>query len=432
MSDTTLLKMDKLSIQNYTTWSIVMQSALKSKKLWEFCVAKTESKQGESDEEAEKKMVKNEEAKTLIYLTMEPKQIIASGNCETAYDLWKKIKENYEGAEADMSNKALTEFLSIQYDKGEDFCNYCGRFELLLGKLETSGYQVPEAMKLFVFGKNLPVDLRKTFHTWSITTQNKRLSDIVTALKLQVQMENLEINENTALYSSSRRDTGNSANFHQRKTDFKNKKDQKEDIKTNQEKTKTASQDENFCTYCKLKNHSWKQCRKLKADQKRKKRFAEKKKREPEIASPAYMARDSWTPLKTPSNLWVIDSGASSHMSAQQDVLSDYSEFTSPKKITLGDGKTTNAYGQGNLHFRSGKYFGTLKSVLRVPAISENLISVGAAVNQGNEVEFKSRPKEVVFKREGQIVLKGKNIENGLFVVQLSAINSGPIKPYNH
>ncbi len=46
----------------------------------------------------------------------------------------------------------------------------------------------------------------------------------------------------------------------------------------------------------------------------------------------------------TPSQeKWIVDSGATSHMTFQKDLLHDYQEFDVPEKVGLGDGRIVDA-----------------------------------------------------------------------------------------
>jgi hypothetical protein len=52
-------------------------------------------------------------------------------------------------------------------------------------------------------------------------------------------------------------------------------------------------------------------------------------------------------------DLWIIDSGASSHMSRTLDHFVDYEKFEEPQKIFLGDGCAAEAHGKSNSeHYR--------------------------------------------------------------------------------
>ena len=46
---------------------------------------------------------------------------------------------------------------------------------------------------------------------------------------------------------------------------------------------------------------------------------------------------------------WIIDSGASRHMTYDKTYLEDYQEFYDKEFVTLGDGKTVHSHGKGNV-----------------------------------------------------------------------------------
>ena len=48
---------------------------------------------------------------------------------------------------------------------------------------------------------------------------------------------------------------------------------------------------------------------------------------------------------------WIVDSGASSHMTQRRELLINYEEFKEPQKVCLGDGRTVEALGKGNIRF---------------------------------------------------------------------------------
>jgi hypothetical protein len=54
---------------------------------------------------------------------------------------------------------------------------------------------------------------------------------------------------------------------------------------------------------------------------------------------------------------WLIDSGASSHMTFELKMLEEYQEFETKEFVSLGDGKTISADGKGTvkLKFSTGK-----------------------------------------------------------------------------
>ena len=44
---------------------------------------------------------------------------------------------------------------------------------------------------------------------------------------------------------------------------------------------------------------------------------------------------------------WIVDSGASSHMTPVREILVNYVEFEKPQMVCLGDGRMVEALGRG-------------------------------------------------------------------------------------
>lgn len=103
---------------------------------------------------------------------------------------------------------------------------------------------------------------------------------------------------------------------------------------------------------------------------------------------------------------WIIDSGASSHMTPHRDNLDDYVEFRDPRPIILGDGRRVDAHGSGKVEFSNFKS-GTLSDVLWVPDLKENLFSIGKAMEKNCDVKFSNRSSKVTFLINNAPILKG-------------------------
>ena len=94
-------------------------------------------------------------------------------------------------------------------------------------------------------------------------------------------------------------------------------------------------------------------------------------------------------------NRWLVDSGASSHMTRERILLTDYKEFDVPRKGSLGDGRIVDVVGVGNVCLMMSFKVSQSKSnimygVLYVPKLTCNLFSVRAATAKGNTVNFGS------------------------------------------
>ena len=123
---------------------------------------------------------------------------------------------------------------------------------------------------------------------------------------------------------------------------------------------------------------------------------------------------------------WLVDSGASSHMTRNKGLLVNYQEFEVPEKVGLGDGRTVDAVGVGNvcmnMTFRVGQpKRSVMYHVLYVPELACNLFSVRAAATRGNIVQFGHTRCWI---RDADGILKGM----GTLVNKLYQLDCEPIE----
>jgi hypothetical protein len=106
---------------------------------------------------------------------------------------------------------------------------------------------------------------------------------------------------------------------------------------------------------------------------------------------------------------WLIDSGASNHMTSQRDILSCLTEKNFPQKFTLGDDYQypIKGVGESNYKLDSGTPI-KMKDVLYVPGLKKKLLSISALDKKGFRVVF----------IDGEVIMwpKGKNIEDAIVI----------------
>jgi hypothetical protein len=106
---------------------------------------------------------------------------------------------------------------------------------------------------------------------------------------------------------------------------------------------------------------------------------------------------------------WLIDSGASKHMTIQRDILSSLTEKDFPQKVSLGDDYQYPIKGIGESTYKldSGTSM-KMKNVLYVLGLTKNLLSISALDKKGFKVAF----------IDGEIImwLKGKTIEDSIVI----------------
>jgi hypothetical protein len=88
-------------------------------------------------------------------------------------------------------------------------------------------------------------------------------------------------------------------------------------------------------------------------------------------------------------DIWIIDSGASRHMTGDQARLSNLNERKTSYKVELGDRSTypVEGFGQASVKLESGIHV-HLSNVLYVPGLEKNLVSISCLEDKGNRIAF--------------------------------------------
>jgi hypothetical protein len=87
--------------------------------------------------------------------------------------------------------------------------------------------------------------------------------------------------------------------------------------------------------------------------------------------------------------MWIIDSGASRHMTGDQAKLSNLNEKKTSYKVELGDKITypVEGFGQASVKLKIGNNV-HLRNVLYVPCLEKNLVSISCLEDKGNIIAF--------------------------------------------
>lgn len=145
-----------------------------------------------------------------------------------------------------------------------------------------------------------------------------------------------------------------------------------------------------LCQYCDKRGHDAKRCFKL---------F-------PHLHQSRPSAHHTTVPSPTHAP-WIVDSGASHHVTSQLSNLALHQPYEGPDDIQIGDGSGLSITHTGST-FISPSF--SLSNVLCVPSINQNLISV-AKFCRSNHTSIEFLPSYFVVKdlRTGTPLLHGKN-----------------------
>ncbi|KAH0686950.1 hypothetical protein KY284_017503 [Solanum tuberosum] len=109
------------------------------------------------------------------------------------------------------------------------------------------------------------------------------------------------------------------------------------------------------------------------------------------------------------SPTWVVDSGATDHMTSLSHLFISYSPCPSYKKITIADGSVITVVGQGDISL--GKSL-ILKDVLHIPKLSANLISI-QKLTKDSKCQVTFFPSYCLFQEQNTKEMIGRASEKG-------------------
>ena len=374
------VKLPILRPENYAEWKIKITSLLKAKGLY-FLVEKAPST---AEKLEEKYDLVNEEAKTIIYSSLDGKSTQAAGICDDARDLWLKVIGLYEGSKDDLTGLAMSRFMELSKQKQEKISDFLGRYEIALNNLKATSLVVDIALAVYVLTRTLPSNIKEGVRLWRTINREGTIDQLLSYIRANYRSENAEQDANNAAFFGASKYKNNWKNKNNSSSKYKsnNYGGNKNNSYNNNKNTSANSSVK--CTYCKIDGHSWQSCFKLKRDNEAKKN---KPREQAHMAfERSYHLYQQYLPTSE-MNRWIIDSGATSHMTHTKALLSNYEEFDEPLEILVGDGEYVEAMGQGYLFYR-GEEPRVIKRVLFVPRVPANLFSVKAAVKDGFKISF--------------------------------------------
>lgn len=125
--------------------------------------------------------------------------------------------------------------------------------------------------------------------------------------------------------------------------------------------------------------------------------------------------------------IWLIDSGATQHMTHSKTVLTGYRSIK-PVKVHLADDGTVEAIGCGDVEMvmqtQHGPRIGVLKNVWHVPRLSRNLFSVARFARDVGPITFETN-KKCAATLKGSVWTIGTRVKKGLFKRNMTPIIGG-------
>lgn len=332
----------------------------------------------------------------LIISTIEEKVVVHILRCSSANEMWNKLKNLYEKLDEEQKCLLQTEFLNTRFEKGETVAIFLSRIQNLFHRLKAFDAHVDDGFLVNKIICSLPSRYSGFVTAWRLD-KNRKLDDLVTSLMAEEAGNKPKENtESVAFFAKPTSQQPTSA-----KECYRCKKlgHLKKDCKVRIDLK---------CGKCNGLGHESKNC-KVKTSgtgfsHNRNRSFVHAKK-ENKIAFLTY-DEDEINPD------WIVDSGATSHMTNDQNLLSEVQQIESHIS-TASEGNSLETSLIGKVETNSF----ILDEVMFAKKLKKNLLSVSAIVDRNCSVTFMK--DRVLIQRDGRTLLQGGRLQNGLFNVNL-------------
>lgn len=379
------LVIDKLSATNYSTWKFKLKHLLIAKELFGYCDGSTEEPAGDATAAVKKAYSLNsQKALSQIVLAVSDEFIYLITECETPKEAWDKLQSHFE--RDTLANRIYLKkqyFRAVMKD-GECVEVHLKRMKDIVNKLSAIKVTISEEDQVVTLLGSLPES-----YSTVVTALEAQKPETLTLTFVQNALLNEEQKRGQKVLESPSVGGG----------------------RTSASSDTALHTESNIrCFNCNQLGHRAKWCsqqlrqyssyrgrggRSRGRGQHNAKLVTDGNHHESTVAESNY--EESAFPVgevrDDTKNEWLIDSGASRHMSPDEAIFTSYTKFEMPEKVAIADGRLVDAVGSGNIQIsvklnRQVQRKATLYDVLHVPALKQNLFSVKSATSKGMVVQF--------------------------------------------
>ena len=383
------MTIEKLGTANYGIWKRRIRSLLESRGEWGYVT-------GDEDDKAKSAQVKG----TIPHYVDDYHLQMADG-VVTAKGLWDKLEKTFQASTNAKRLLLRQQLSSLRKEPKEEITKYIARAKGIASDLDSIGHPTEPSELVLPIMAGLPKEYSVLVSIVGASKTEYTLEEILQILLIHEQQIIAEgRHETVPVYGM--RDL--SFKGKSRRQPRQNKPPVQQLGQQSGSRGAPSKRIVGNCFYCDKPGHMQRDCRSRIEDEKRGVQRT--------IAfSASTMAADN--------NDWIIDSGATKHLTPNRQILQNYRSVESNTEVLFVNGQQSNAEGQGDVELQVKTPFGiklaTLHNVLHVPEATASLFSTRQAMNHGSEVKFSNNRCQVTL--NGKVVMEGISQGDGLMVI---------------
>lgn len=358
-----------LNGKNYSTWRIQVKMALMKEGLWTLVTGMETPPDQSNAAQYEKYALRTHKALATIVLALDTSLLYIVGEEEDPALVWNKIENQFEKKTWSNKLNLRRRLHNARLREGGSVQEYLKELVDIFDELARLGEPLKEEDKVIYLLASLPESYNVLVTALEANIEVPKM-DLVTEkilheeFKLKSKKQSLSEDSGAAYYSTNYRSS--------RRSDKKL-----------------------VCFGCGREGHIKRFCRFSNHDGNSAKNVNQKVMKVDDNLSDSDngLVVDHICNISSTGNDWIIDSGATAHMSFLKENFNSYEDLKPPIKVCVGDGRPLEAVGRGNMDIifilPSGEEkVSVLNNVLHVPQLSQNLISVAMAVENGKSCVF--------------------------------------------
>ena len=362
---------------NFSSWKIRVLIILREMELENYIETNTPMPENESEKTTWKRH--NNKAMKIIIDSVKDHILPSIANLKTAFDMFSTIQSTFE---INNTSRLLTlkqDLLYIKMKNGESITSYFLRITELKDQLATMQNQIDDKELSMIALRGLPLSWETFIRGLSSRPELPKFDQLkneCTQEESRLASRGLNSNQDNdiqALYSKSNKKRKFN---HNKKGNNKNNKSHK-----NRDWSKVR------CFKCDKLGHSYYACPEKQKIQAALAEVKIENNEKTDKENYAFIVALS-SELNSNHSTWILDSGASRHISGFKDKFDTLSNHEA-EEVTIGDNSSYPIKGIGTCSIQLNSDITLqLKNVLYVPGIKRNLVSISGLADQGYHIAF--------------------------------------------
>lgn len=400
----------KFDGSNFVVWKAQVEAYMRVKECWQALSLprptgdKPEKIQAQSNWDEQDQI-----ARAILLLSLSDEQAMMVCHLTTASQIWKRLVDAHEQHSQASRVVLQRQFFEVCMKDKEKVIEYVSRVQSIYNQLVQAGVMMNEETLVGRIVSGLTPEFHGFMTNWA---NNVATSQILSELLPRLTAEESLIStirkmENLALVVENKRQLFRKPRKNTNKKDKVNpNKNNSESTSKNKPTGKGDYKRRIKCYGCGQLGHIHAQCKRNPKDDK-------DKPPSEEVAVAEGLVAETFVAVS--SSEWILDSGASDHMTFDGSNFVSFQPFDVPRIVKLGDVGEIESLGVGELLMASKlngreKLF-KMSKVLLVPKLRRKLISIGSATSKNYEGEF-IKDKFILRNSQGEPLLTGRRQGN--------------------